>query len=68
MKIKVKSESGRKIEVDVSEENCAIYRCFSPHKYQHREHSMDGSVKIIQDKFYSCSFRNYHGCPEKKFK
>ncbi len=62
MKIRIKY-CNKYINVDVSEINCNKYNCFSPHKYQHRNIAISGSVKINQDKFYSCARRNYHGCP-----
>ena len=66
MRIKTK-QMGEKIEVDVSYENCAEYSCFSPQKYQHRSYNdTEGSI-TNSDKHYSCSHRNYHGCPDTPF-
>lgn len=50
--------------VDVSRKKCLSYECYSPHLYQHRSYNDSEGSMISQDKFYSCSHRNYHGCPE----
>jgi hypothetical protein len=67
MFVTVKSEN-KKIKVDVSEKNCPLYACFSPHHYQHRSYNLrEGSMTWV-DKYYSCSYRNYHGCPDVKIR
>lgn len=53
-----------KIKVYVSEKNCINYTCFSPHQYEHYGTTIDGEKNNWVDKHYSCSHRNYHGCPE----
>ena len=59
--------AGKMITVEVSEEDCPLYECFSPHKYQHRSYNRtEGSM--TDDTYYSCSHRNYHGCPVVKIK
>jgi hypothetical protein len=56
------------IQCDVSEADCKKYECLSPHKYTHYVGSVHGN-SIDTDKYYSCSHRNYHGCPvSPKFK
>lgn len=50
-----------KAVVNVSEKECPLYTCYSPHKYRHQSVKSNTSY---QDDFYSCSHRNYHGCPE----
>jgi len=61
-------QSGKKIKVEVSDSNCPSYICFSPHKYQHRSYNhTEGSMTSV-DNYYSCSYRNYHGCPVSKVK
>ena len=57
---------GKKIKVDVNEANCFKYKCFAPHKYRHQQRTIDGQDSGHQDKDYSCSNRNYHGCPDTK--
>jgi hypothetical protein len=63
MFITIKSKN-KKIKVDVSEKNCPLYACFSPHHYQHRIYNSREGSMICSDKHYSCSYRNYHGCPD----
>ena len=59
-----KNRDGKKIKVDVSQRGCAGFQCFSPHKYQHRSYNGTEGSMTRSDKDYSCSHRNYHGCPE----
>ena len=63
MLIKIKYY-GKRIQVDVSQKECVYYQCFSPHKYTHYGQTIDGKSNNNQDKGYSCSHRNYHGCPD----
>lgn len=63
MKIKVKL-NGKMIEVDVSYYNCEEFECFSPSRYQHRSYNGTEGSMTSTDKYYSCSHRNYHGCPD----
>lgn len=65
MKIKIKY-CGKIIQCDVSNENCKSKSCLSPHKYIHKNKTIDGTLSTYQDDFYSCSTRNYHGCPSNK--
>jgi hypothetical protein len=67
MFVTVKRE-GKKVKVAVSEKNCPTYVCFSPHIYQHRSYNQTEGSMTSEDDFYSCSHRNYHGCPEIKVK
>lgn len=63
MKIKIKC--GKKIiQCEVVGEECISKICLSPHKYIHNNKTIDGTNSTYQDKFYSCSTRNYHGCPK----
>jgi len=64
MVIVIKNISGKKIKVDVSQKECKNFQCLSPHKYQHYGTTIDGKSNNTQDTFYSCSHRNYHGCPD----
>lgn len=65
VRVTVKRE-GKKVKVDVSEKNCPLYTCFSPHYYQHQSYNKtEGSMTSVDD-FMSCSYRNYHGCPDVK--
>jgi len=64
MKIKTKYWD-KLIEVDVSNKLCPDYSCFSPQKFTHQNKTIDGGTSTYQDNFYSCSHRNYHGCPDK---
>lgn len=58
----------KETKVDVSEKDCPTYVCFSPHQYQHRGYnSTEGSMTSVDD-FMSCSYRNYHGCPDVKIR
>ncbi len=57
-------QTGKKIQVDVSNEQCELYSCFSPHKYQHRQYNETEGSMTNSDNYYSCSYRNYYGCPE----
>lgn len=67
MFVQIKREK-KKIKVEVSERDCPLYACFSPHHYQHLNYNpRTGSVTYADD-FYSCSHRNYHGCPDVKIK
>ncbi len=64
MFVKVKIEN-KVQKVDVCCTDCPYYKCFSPHKYQHRSYNAtEGSMTYV-DEHYSCSYRNYHGCPDK---
>lgn len=56
----------KKMKVDVSSVECPNYVCFSPHRYWHEGRTIDGKNNACQDKHYSCSHRNYHGCPENR--
>jgi hypothetical protein len=58
----------KRIKVDVSEAECPYYTCFSPHIYQHRSYNNGEGSMTSNDKFYSCSHRNYHGCPDVRIK
>ena len=61
----VKSKIGKNnILVNVSWKECPTYQCFSPHEYQHKGRTIDGKDNGWTDKYYSCSHRNYHGCPD----
>ena len=57
--------NGKREKVDCSDKNCAKRECFSPHKYVHRNMTVDREVNTWEDNFYSCSYRNYRGCPDK---
>jgi len=61
-------QSGRKIKVDVSSKDCPSYTCFSPHKFQHRSYNNAEGSMTNSDNYYSCSYRNYYGCPDNKTK
>ncbi len=64
--MKIKYKLGNKIIiVDVKNDNCKKYKCFSPHKYTHQQRTIDGKPNNWTDRHYSCSYRNYHGCPDK---
>ena len=63
MIIRIK-QGNKYIDVDVSNSNCHKYKCFSPHKYTHTGQTIDGKQNNRTDKYYSCSHRNYHGCPD----
>jgi len=54
----------KKIKCDVSKEHCYKLTCYSPHKYTHYSTTIDNKNTSNQDKYYSCSHRNYHGCPD----
>jgi len=64
MIISVKNQEGKKIKVAVSQKECGSFQCFSPHKYQHRSYNETEGSMTNSDNHYSCSHRNYHGCPE----
>jgi len=55
---------GKRVCVDVSRKGCKNYACYSPHRYQHRSYNGTEGSMTSTDKHYSCSYRNYHGCPE----
>lgn len=63
MFIKIKKNK-KYIKIDVSREECKNFQCFSPHKYTHHRTTIDGKSNNWQDEEYSCSHRNYHGCPD----
>jgi len=63
MIIKIKQNNGF-IKVNVSRTNCKNFKCFVPHKYQHRNYNGTEGSMIRSDTYYSCSNRNYHGCPD----
>jgi len=54
-----------KANVSVSSSECISYKCYSPHKYQHRSYNETEGSMTSTDKHFSCSNRNYNGCPEK---
>ena len=54
----------KNIKVDVFSAECLNYQCFSPHKYSHQGRTIDGKDNSWADKHFSCSHRNYHGCPD----
>jgi len=58
------NQGGKKIKVDVSAKQCPSYTCFAPHQYQHRSYNQSEGSMTMTDTFYSCSHRNYHGCPD----
>jgi len=64
MIIKVKHD-GKFIKVSVSYPDCPEYQCFSPHKYEHKGTTIDEKQNNWTDKNYSCSYKNYNGCPDK---
>jgi hypothetical protein len=64
MKIKIKKEN-KIIEVEVLRKECQKYKCFSPQYWITQ--SIDYNHTQV-DKYYSCSNRNYHGCPDKPVK
>ena len=64
MFIKIK-QNKKYIKVDVSREECRNFQCFSPHQYTHMGQTIDGLSNNWRETDYSCSHRNYHGCPEK---
>lgn len=64
MEIKIKIE-GKRVMCDVSDKECVKRPCFAPHRYTHYGRSIAGEDCSYQDKNYSCSTRNYHGCPDK---
>lgn len=64
MIIRIK-QGNKYINVHVSSINCSKYTCFSPHKYQHKNKTIDRKSNNWQDNYFSCSHRNYHGCPDK---
>ncbi len=53
------------IDVDVRSDDCNLYSCFAPHRYQHKGYTINGKQNNWTDRHYSCSYRNYHGCPDK---
>lgn len=62
MIIKVKQD--KVIKVDVLGIYCPTFKCFSPHYYQHKSKSIDGCNKDWKNNYLSCSYRDFHGCPE----
>lgn len=62
MFITIKSKN-KKIKVDVSEKNCPLYTCFSPH--QHRNYYF---IEKYRNDYSYCDRRNHHGCPVNKEK
>lgn len=63
--MKIKIIFGKKrIYCEVNEIDCKNRSCLSPHKYIHQNKAIDGTLSTYQDDFYSCSYRNYHGCPD----
>jgi len=62
MFIKIKTNEGKFIKVDVRDKNCKNKSCFGYHKYNHYNKSIDGKSSSWRDNFYSCPNRNYHGC------
>ncbi len=64
MNVRIK-RNGKFIVVDVSREECKNFECFSPHRYQHFGQTIDGKSNNYTDKNYTCSHRNYNGCPDK---
>lgn len=63
MEIKIK-RLGKYIKCEVADELCRKKSCLSPHKFTHINKSIDGVHTTWQDNFYSCSVRNYRGCPD----
>jgi hypothetical protein len=53
-----------KADVCVSSKECLMFECYAPHKYQHRSYNETEGSMTSTDKHFSCSTRNYHGCPE----
>ena len=66
MKIRTKEFTidAKRVEVEVANINCYKFLCFSPHRFVHQQRSISGESMNYQDKNYSCSHRNYHGCPD----
>jgi len=64
MLITIKNSEGKKIKVDVSRAECKDFQCLSPHRYTHTGQTIDNKNNDWQDKEFSCSHRNYHGCPD----
>lgn len=63
----IKFKIGKKLfECDVADKKCKLKKCFSPQKYLHYRQSIDGKSYAERDNYYSCSHRNYHGCPVKE--
>ena len=63
MIIKTKID-GKYIKVDVSYPCCPEYRCFSPHKYEHKGTTIDDKAHDWTAGHYTCSHRYFHGCPD----
>ena len=67
MFVKIK-QNDKTIQVEVNRRECINYWCFSPHRFWHLMRAIDGADNSYQDDHYSCSYRNYHGCPDHPIK
>lgn len=65
MKVTIKNSDGKKESVECLDSNCPKRECFSPGHFQHR--SCNNVHDSGCDTFLSCTYRNYHGCPETAF-
>ena len=74
MKIKVKTQEfsaklkkwrNKTVLCDVASRECGNYECLHVGEWLHQNKSIDGVQSSYRDNFYSCLYRNYHGCPDK---
>lgn len=66
MKVRIRTDDGKRIEVDVSDRCCPKRPCFGWHKWQVRSTTCSGSKSAGSQSYWSCPHRNYHGCPMPK--
>ena len=73
MKIQVKAQEysekkkkwiDKKVMCDVASFECKNYDCLQIGKWRHHNKSINGATSSYTDNFYSCLYRNYHGCPD----
>lgn len=56
------------VECDVRDADCKKRKCLQVGQFQHRGAVGGGATKDSgTDNFYSCMFRNYHGCPPESY-
>ena len=64
MKIRYKDKDGKYHYCEVADKSCRKRDCFSPGYVVHSSPGMYNGA--WQDKSMSCTYRDYHGCPDKE--
>lgn len=68
MKIKIRWDNKKCIQVDVNSRECRHLRCFVPGRYTHHSACGLSGCSSWTDEGYSCLTRDNHGCPDIKLK